>query len=99
MPLERFVAELGKQLSQLDAAGTAKGAEAVVTEVRKPRAGRGPRLLLQGQGEREFIRMNSNSYLGMGLQPEVAEAEERAAERFGVGPGAVRFISGTYEPH
>ena len=27
------------------------------------------------------------------------EAEARAAERFGTGPGAVRFISGTYTPH
>jgi len=99
MPLERFVPELSKQLAALDAAGTAKGAEAVVTEVRKPRGGRGPRVLLEGRGEREFIRMNSNSYLGMGIQPAVRAAEEHAAARFGVGPGAVRFISGTYEPH
>jgi glycine C-acetyltransferase len=27
------------------------------------------------------------------------EAEQEAAEAYGVGPGAVRFISGTYEPH
>jgi glycine C-acetyltransferase len=43
--------------------------------------------------------MNSNSYLGMGLRPEVVEAEEVATREFGAGPGAVRFISGTYEPH
>jgi glycine C-acetyltransferase len=29
----------------------------------------------------------------------VVEAEEAAAHRFGAGPGAVRFISGTYAPH
>src|SRR5690606_19168160 len=31
--------------------------------------------------------------------PEVIRAEEEAAKRFGAGPGAVRFISGTYAPH
>jgi len=99
MPLEKFSVDLLKQLAALDEAGTAKGKESVVTEVQKPREGRGPRFFLQGEGERAFIRMNSNSYLGLGLRPELQEAEERAAARFGVGPGAVRFISGTYETH
>ena len=61
--------------------------------------GRGPRFLLEGQGDREFIRMNSNSYLGMGLRPEVIAAEQEATHAFGAGPGAVRFISGTYQAH
>jgi len=43
--------------------------------------------------------MNSNSYLGMSLKKEVIEAEKEAAEEFGVGPGAVRFIYGTFKPH
>ena len=43
--------------------------------------------------------MNSNSYLGLGLHPEVVAAEEEATRAFGAGPGAVRFISGTYEAH
>jgi len=43
--------------------------------------------------------MNSNSYLGMSLRKDVIEAEEAAAKEFGVGPGAVRFISGTYKVH
>ena len=43
--------------------------------------------------------MNSNSYLGMSMRPDVIAAEEEAVARFGTGPGAVRFISGTYEPH
>jgi glycine C-acetyltransferase len=43
--------------------------------------------------------MNSNSYLGLSLHPKVIEAEARTAEQFGTGPGAVRFISGTYMPH
>jgi glycine C-acetyltransferase len=43
--------------------------------------------------------MNSNSYLGMGLAAPVVAAEEEASPRFGAGPGAVRFNSGTYRPH
>ena len=43
--------------------------------------------------------MNANSYLGMSMNPEVIKAEEEAAQKFGVGPGAVRFISGTHTPH
>jgi glycine C-acetyltransferase len=83
----------------LEEAGTAKGAEKVVVGVRPAAGTRGPRFLLRGQGEREFIRMNSNSYLGMGLRPEVIRAEEEATRAFGTGPGAVRFISGTYQAH
>src|SRR4051812_28710918 len=99
MPLAKFVQDLETQLRDLDGAGTAKGAESVVTRVVPAREGRGPRFLLEGDGDREFLRMNSNSYLGLTFHPEVARAEESAAHAFGVGPGAVRFISGTYPPH
>jgi glycine C-acetyltransferase len=43
--------------------------------------------------------MNSNGYLGLAHHPAVIEAEERATARYGSGPGAVRFISGTTRPH
>jgi glycine C-acetyltransferase len=99
MPLDRLSPVLRAQVAELEAKGTAKGAEKVVVAVRPAASGRGPRFLLQGQGEKEFLRMNSNSYLGMGLRPEVVQAEEGGSERFGAGPGAVRFISGSYAPH
>jgi glycine C-acetyltransferase len=99
MPLEKLVDDLKAQLADLDAQGTGKGHEQVVVAVKPPQGGRGPRFLLEGAGEREFIRMNSNSYLGLSLRNELIDAEEQAAHAFGVGPGAVRFISGTYDPH
>ncbi|RMH13411.1 MAG: aminotransferase class I/II-fold pyridoxal phosphate-dependent enzyme [Gemmatimonadetes bacterium] len=99
MPLDRLNRVLADHVASLEEAGTAKGAEAVVTAVIPARDGRGPRFLLEGQGEREFLRMNSNSYLGLGLDPEVIAAEEEATRRYGAGPGAVRFISGTYDVH
>src|SRR5690606_7254807 len=99
MPLDRLTGVLDAHVEELRRRGTAKGAEAVVTAVIPASGPRGPRFLLEGYGDKPFIRMNSNSYLGMGLRPEIIRAEEEAAARFGAGPGAVRFISGTYAPH
>jgi glycine C-acetyltransferase len=99
MPSDRLRETLRTHLEGLAAAGTAKGAETVVTGVRPAAGERGPRFLLAGEGDREFIRLNSNSYLGMGLRPEVVRAEEEATRAYGAGPGAVRFISGTYQAH
>ncbi len=58
-----------------------------------------PRFLLEGEGEKLFLRMNSNNYLGLSFHTEVIAAEEAAAHNLGAGPGAVRFISGTWLPH
>jgi glycine C-acetyltransferase len=99
MPLDRLKTKLAAHVADLEERGTAKGAESVVVEAIPPRDGRGPRFKLANEGDREFIRMNSNSYLGMGLRNDIIAAEEEAAHRYGAGPGAVRFISGTYEPH
>ncbi|HSH75075.1 MAG TPA: aminotransferase class I/II-fold pyridoxal phosphate-dependent enzyme, partial [Longimicrobiales bacterium] len=99
MPIDRLDAVLGEHVAALEEAGTAKGSESVVVGVKPAEGGRGPRFLLAGEGDKEFIRMNSNSYLGLGLHPEVIRAEEEATRAFGAGPGAVRFISGTYDAH
>ncbi|MGD2060134.1 MAG: pyridoxal phosphate-dependent aminotransferase family protein, partial [Acidimicrobiia bacterium] len=98
MPSERLDQVLNAELEELSRSGTDKGAEAVVTDVLPPRSGLGPRYRLAGQ-ERDFLRMNSNSYLGLSRHPAVIDAEEGATRRFGAGPGAVRFISGTYQAH
>jgi glycine C-acetyltransferase len=99
MPLDRVSTVLARHVTDLEERGTAKGAETVVTGVIRPRGGRGPRFRLANEGGREFLRMNSNSYLGMSLRLEVIAAEEAAAQKYGAGPGAVRFISGTYDAH
>ena len=99
MPIDRMNAALAAQVAGFEKEGRAKGAETVVVGVVPARDGRGPRMILEGQGEREFIRMNSNSYLGMSLRERVMNEDEAATRDFGAGPGAVRFISGTYGPH
>ncbi len=99
MSMEKLNALLKAAVDDLKARGTAKGRETVVTGIKPATAENGPRYFIEGYGEKEFIRMNSNSYLGISLQPELIEAEEAAARAFGTGPGAVRFISGTYKAH
>ena len=99
MPVERFHQALSSELDALRERGTLKGAESVIVRVVPAEGERGTRYLLAGEGDKPFLKMNSNNYLGMALRPELIHAEEAATAEFGVGPGAVRFISGTYRAH
>ena len=99
MPVDRCEEALRGELAALVERGTAKGAESVITEVVPATANLGPRYRLAGEGGKPFLKMNSNNYLGLALRPELIRAEEEATRAFGVGPGAVRFISGTYRAH
>lgn len=99
MPFDRLSAVLESEIAVIDARGSNKRHEVVVAGVVPPTDGHGPRYLLEGQGDKPFLKMNSNNYLGMGLRKRVVEAEEAAVAKYGCGPGAVRFISGTYAPH
>jgi len=99
MSLSKIEGLISNDLDALKASGAFKGNEMVITGVTRSHDNKGPRYLIEGYGDMEFIRMNSNSYLGMGLKSDVITAEELAVREFGVGPGAVRFISGTYIPH
>lgn len=99
MPHDRLENSLDAQLRKLEREGRLKGAENVTTEIVPPREGRGPRIRLEGEGDRLFLRMNSNGYLGMARRPELAAAAAAAVDSFGTGPAAVRFISGTHAPH
>ncbi len=90
--------QLSDQVRELIDENRAKGREYIITDVVPPAGHKGPRYRLKGF-KQEFIKMNSNSYLGLSMHPELIEAEEQASRRFGVGPGAVRFISGSYREH
>jgi glycine C-acetyltransferase len=99
MPHERIESILLGELKRLEAEGRRKGKETVATGILPPSGARGPRFLIEGEGDKPFLRMNSNGYLGLSLRPEIIAAEHDAVGRFGTGPGAVRFISGTWGPH
>jgi len=90
---------LEESLAELDRQGRRKGAERAITGLVPAEGNLGPRCYLAGFGPRKFLRMNSNSYLGLSLHPRVIAAEEEAVRAYGAGPGAVRFISGTHAPH
>ena len=99
MGLDNLEKVLSETLKELKDAGRSKGKEYIITKVKKAEGEKGPRYFLMGKSEQEFIRMNSNSYLGMSLREEIIREEEEATKKYGVGPGAVRFISGTFLPH
>ncbi len=50
-------------------------------------------------GARRFINFSSNDYLGLANDPRLREAATSAIDKFGVGAGASRLISGTQSPH
>lgn len=89
---------LSSEIEGLRAEERAKGPERVIVGLVPARGVRGPRVRLAGS-ERDYLRMNSNGYLALADHPALVEAAEAAGRRFGVGPGAVRFIDGTYAPH
>ncbi len=99
MALTKIEPLIARKLTGLQDQGRAKGREKVIPGRSPARDGDGPRYHLQGFAAQSFLRMNSNSYLGLAGNPRLVAAETAAAEQFGVGPGAVRFISGTYQPH
>ncbi len=98
MSIEKLNAALVSEIEQLKAEGRAKAPERIIVGYEPPEGDRGPRYRLEGSDLR-FIRMNSNAYLSLAHHPEVIEAADRATHDFGVGPGAVRFIDGTFSPH
>ena len=99
MSIKKLEKPLQESLQNLKEEGRLKGREFIITEIKKAEGDRGPRYFLKGMGEKPFIRMNSNSYLGLSLREDMISTGEEAARQFGTGPGAVRFISGTFQVH
>ena len=48
---------------------------------------------------RKVLNLCSNNYLGFANTPALKEAAKKAIDEYGVGPGAVRTISGTQDIH
>ncbi|MFZ7124993.1 MAG: aminotransferase class I/II-fold pyridoxal phosphate-dependent enzyme [Desulfobacterales bacterium] len=98
MPLNMLDHSLKLEIEALETEGRAKAPERVIVDYIPPAGGKGPRYRLRGS-DLAFIRMNSNSYLSLSNHPDLIQAADEATRRFGVGPGAVRFIDGTFSPH
>lgn len=98
MSLELLNAGLDQEVTTLASEGRAKAPERVIVDHIPASGDRGPRYRLAGS-DLDFIRMNSNSYLSLSHHPDVLRAADEASHRFGAGPGAVRFIDGTFQAH
>jgi len=98
MSLKKLDINLAKEIKELHETGRAKDPERIITSYIPPKNGYGPRYRLQGE-DNAFLRLNSNSYLSLSNHPALIESAEKAGRKCGVGPGAVRFIDGTYNYH
>ena len=87
-----------QEIEALQEEGRAKAPERIIVDYIPAAGDKGPRYMLMGLNRR-FIRMNSNSYLSLSNHHDMIEAADEATKRFGVGPGAVRFIDGTFSYH
>ncbi len=93
MPKSAFYDLLKQEVIRVDEAKTSKRAENIIeTFTDEP----SPKAVIGGKDYHVF---NSNDYLGLRFHPELKKAEQEASEKFGTGPGAVRFISGTLKVH
>ncbi|MFM7842197.1 MAG: aminotransferase class I/II-fold pyridoxal phosphate-dependent enzyme, partial [Nitrospira sp.] len=70
--------------------------QSLLRQLRTIASASGPEVTLAG---RPVILMASNDYLGLAAHPALKQAAIDATERFGVGAGAARLISGTLPPH
>ena len=64
MPLDKIEKWVSERLEQFKKDGIIKGKELVISGIKKPSGTKSHRYLIEGEDEKEFIKMNSNSYLG-----------------------------------
>jgi glycine C-acetyltransferase len=91
MPKQAFFENLSHELKRIDAASSSKRNERIIESFVSPTVAN-----IQG---RELTIFNSNDYLGLRHHPLLKKAEHEASEKYGAGPGAVRFISGSLKVH
>lgn len=90
---KHFLDVLQKEVARIDGAKTTKRSEKIIEGFTRENS---PKAIIQGKEIRIF---NSNDYLGLRLSPVLHQAEMAASEKYGTGPGAVRFISGSLKVH
>jgi glycine C-acetyltransferase len=84
---------LTQELDRIDNSGTARRHENVIDGFSNQTP---PQALIN---KHHFRIFNSNDYLGLRHHPDLKSAEHAASLKFGAGPGAVRFISGSLSIH
>lgn len=93
MSRSQFITVLQQEVTRIDGTKTQKRQEKIIEGFTNESS---PKAIINGKQVRIF---NSNDYLGLRFHPSVKKAEHNASEKFGAGPGAVRFISGSLQVH
>jgi glycine C-acetyltransferase len=91
MAKQQFYDILKQETARIDSVGSSKRFENTIEGFTQEVS---PKAIIAGK---KYLVFNSNDYLGLRFNSELIEAEHAAAEKFGAGPGAVRFISGTLQ--
>lgn len=93
MSKQAFLSSLVAEVARIDEAHVTKRNERLIEKFTKESS---PKAIIGGKQYRVF---NSNDYLGLRHHPTLKKAEHTYSELCGTGPGAVRFISGSFEVH
>lgn len=91
MSKHAFLANLSQEIARIDAGSSSKRNERIIDRFISP-------TVAQIAGKEQII-FNSNDYLGLRHHSTLKKAEHDASEKYGAGPGAVRFISGSLKVH
>lgn len=70
--------------------------QGLYNRIRTIGSAQGARLIVDG---RDVLNLSSNNYLGLANHPKLVQAAKEAANKYGVGPAAVRSIAGTTDLH
>lgn len=93
MSTKKFHISLQQEVARIDEAGVSKRFEKVIEGFTSDA---NPRAIIDG---RTISIFNSNDYLGLRHHSALKTAEHEASSKLGTGPGAVRFISGSFAVH
>ena len=93
MSSKNFFSLLSYELERIDSLGLSKRQEKVIEGFTKQDP---PKAIIEGKN---YYIFNSNDYLSLRFHPRLKQKEKEATEKYGTGPGAVRFISGTFKIH
>lgn len=91
MAKKQFFSNLTLEIARIDGVKTTKRNERIIESFQSPTVAR-----IEGK---DVIIFNSNDYLGLRHNESAKKADHEATEKFGTGPGAVRFISGSLQVH
>jgi glycine C-acetyltransferase len=93
MSSKNFFSLLSYELERINSLGLSKRQEKVIEGFTQKNP---PKAIIEGKN---YYIFNSNDYLSLRFHPSLKQKEKEASEKYGTGPGAVRFISGTFKIH